>query len=56
LAGHKHSVLVAAINAAQQVVLAPRKLSVERFAAWAPEHLTVSDQVVREATPNAWTR
>ena len=28
---HKHYVMVAAINAAQQVVLTPRKLSRERF-------------------------
>lgn len=52
---HKHYVMVAAIDAAQQVVLAPRKLSLERFALWAPEHLTRSDQVVLEATANAWT-
>lgn len=52
---HKHYVMVAAIDAAQQVVLTPRKLSLERFAAWAPEHLSMSDQVVLEATTNAWT-
>jgi transposase len=43
---HKHYVMVAAINAAQQVVLAPRKMSLERFAAWAPDHLPQTDQVV----------
>jgi transposase len=52
---HQHSVMVAAIDAAQQVVLAPRTLSLERFAAWAPEHLQPTDQVVLEATTNAWT-
>jgi transposase len=52
---HKHYVMVAAIDAAQQVVLAPRKLSLERFAQWAPEHLQPTDQVVLEATTNAWT-
>jgi transposase len=52
---HKHYIMVAAIDAAQQVVLAPRKLSLERFAQWAPEHLTPRDQVVLEATVNAWT-
>jgi transposase len=52
---HKHSVMVAAMNAAQEVVLTPRKLSLERFAHWAPEHLTPKDQVVLEATVNAWT-
>ena len=52
---HKHYVMVAAINAAQEVVLTPRKLSLERFTHWAPEHLTPKDQVVLEATVNAWT-
>jgi transposase len=52
---HKHYVMVAAIDAAQQVVLTPRTLSLERFAQWAPEHLRPTDQVVLEATTNAWT-
>lgn len=52
---HKHSVMVAAIDAAQQIVLAPRKISLERFAEWALGHLTRTDQVVLEATTNAWT-
>jgi len=52
---HKHYVMVAALNAAQEVVLTPRKLSLERFTHWAPEHLTPKDQVVLEATVNAWT-
>jgi transposase len=37
------------------VVLPPRKLSLERFAQWAPEHLSQTDQVVLEAPTNAWT-
>ncbi len=52
---HKHYVMVAAIDAAQQIVLAPRKMSLERFAEWALGHLTRTDQVVLEATTNAWT-
>jgi transposase len=52
---HKHYVVVAAIDAAQQVRLTPRKMSLERFAQWAPEHLQPTDQVVLEATTNAWT-
>jgi transposase len=52
---HKHYVMVAAIDAVQQVVLAPRKMSLERFALWAPEQLTPRDRVVLEATVNAWT-
>lgn len=53
---HKHYVMVAAIDATQQIVLPPRKLSLERFAQWAREQLTPRDQVVLEATVNAWTR
>jgi transposase len=52
---HKHYIMVAAIDAAQQVVLTPRKLSLERFVEWAAEHLQPTDQVVLEATTNAWT-
>jgi transposase len=52
---HKHYVMVAAIDATQQIVLTPRKLSLERFAQWAPQHLTHRDQVVLEATVDAWT-
>src|SRR5262249_14288543 len=52
---HKLYVMVAAIDAAQQVVLTPRRMSLERFAQWAPEQLTHRDQVVLEATTNAWT-
>jgi transposase len=52
---HKYYVMVAAIDATQQVVLAPRRMSLERFAAWAPEQLRPTDQVVLEATANAWT-
>jgi hypothetical protein len=37
---HQHNVMVAAIDTVQQVVLAPRKMSLERFALWAPEQLT----------------
>jgi transposase len=52
---HKHYIMVAAIDAAQQVVLAPRKLSLERFVEWAPAQLQLTDRVVLEATTNAWT-
>lgn len=52
---HKHYVVVAALDATHQVVLAPRKLSLEHFADWAREQLARTDQVVLEATTNAWT-
>ncbi len=51
---HKASVVVAAIDAAQQVLLPPRRVPRERFAAWAEAHLTPTDAVVLEATTDAW--
>jgi transposase len=55
LDGHKHYIVVAALDAAQQIVLAPRKRSLERFGQWALDHLTRRDHVVLEASVNAWT-
>lgn len=52
---HKHYVLAAALDARQQVVLSPRKISMERFEGWAQEQLLPTDAVVLEATTNAWT-
>ncbi|HEV2752545.1 MAG TPA: IS110 family transposase [Solirubrobacteraceae bacterium] len=51
---HKGSVVVAAIDAAQQVLLPPRRVPRERFVAWAEAHLTPTDVVVLEATTDAW--
>ncbi len=52
---HKQYVMVAAIDATQQVTLSPRKISLEQFDAWAQTHLLPTDAVVLEATTNAWT-
>ena len=51
---HKASVVVAAIDAAQQVLLPPRRVPRERFATWAEAHLLSTDAVVLEATTDAW--
>jgi transposase len=51
---HKGSVVVAAIDAAQHVLLPPRRVPRERFVAWAEAHLTPTDVVVLEATTDAW--
>ena len=51
---HKSSVVVAAIDAAQQVLLPPRRIPHERFVAWAEAHLLPTDVVVLEATTDAW--
>jgi transposase len=46
--------MVGAVNAAQEVVLPPRKVSLIEFEAWARKHLRPTDEVVLEATTNAW--
>lgn len=51
---HKRSVMVAAVDAQQQVVLRPLRLSWDRFALWSQQHLQPGDAVVLEATTNAW--
>jgi transposase len=51
---HKSYVMVAAVNAAQEVVLPPRPIPFSRFEQWINKHLKATDQVVLEATTNAW--
>lgn len=51
---HKSYVMVAAVNAAQEVVLPPRRIPFSRFETWITKHLKPTDQVVLEATTNAW--
>jgi len=51
---HKQYVMVGAVNAAQEVVLPPRKVSLIEFEGWASKHLRPTDEVVLEATTNAW--
>ena len=51
---HKQYVMVGAVNAAQEVVLPPRKVSLTEFEVWAKKHLRPTDEVVLEATTNAW--
>lgn len=51
---HKSYLMVAAVNAAQKVVLPPRRIEFSRFEAWINKHLNAADQVVLEATTNAW--
>lgn len=52
---HKHYVVVAAVNREQEVVLQPRRLAMNKLAAWASANLRFTDRVVLEATGNAWT-
>jgi transposase len=51
---HKQYVMVGAVNATQEVVLPPRKVSLLEFEGWAKKHLRPTDEVVLEATTNAW--
>jgi len=51
---HKHFVVVAAVDAQQQVLLKPRRISLDELPAWAATHLGPGDAVVLEATGNAW--
>lgn len=51
---HKTYVMVGALDAQLQVVLAPRRILLAQFEAWAKRQLRPTDQVVLEATTNAW--
>ena len=51
---HKQYVVVGAVNALQQVVLAPRRVDLDDFSSWSQQHLRSTDAVVLEATTNAW--
>ncbi len=52
---HKRSVTVGAVDAQQNVVLRPRRLSWSEFELWLhQQHLQPTDAVVLEATTNAW--
>ena len=51
---HKRHVTVAAVSKQQHELLAPQKVSIQRFADWAHQHLEPSDRVAIEATTNSW--
>lgn len=51
---HKHFLVIAAVDAHQQVVLKPKRINLDDFPSWAQAHLGPSDAVVLEATGNAW--
>lgn len=51
---HKHYVMVGAVDHNQQVLLPPRKVSLVEFEGWAQKYLQPTDEVVLEATTNAW--
>ena len=51
---HKKHFTVTAVDDQQRELLAPKKIAVQQFTAWAHEHLKSTDQVAIEATINSW--
>jgi len=51
---HKAYLMVGAVDQAQTVVLPPRRIMLAQFEGWAKRHLRPTDQIVLEATTNAW--
>ncbi len=51
---HKHYLVVGGVNRQQEVVLNPRRISLQKWPAWAKTNLLSTDTVVLEATTNAW--
>jgi transposase len=51
---HKQYLMVGAVNRVQEMVLPLRKVSLAEFEGWAKKHLRPTDEVVLEATTNAW--
>lgn len=52
---HKHYLVIGGVNAQQAVVLAPRRIELEDWPAWAQAHLRQTDVLIVEATGNTWT-
>ena len=51
---HATYVTIGALDAQKRVVLQPRRVLLDQFAAWAARHFQSTDHVVLEATTNAW--
>lgn len=51
---HKAYVVVGGANARQEIVLPPRRMTLDAWPAWAQKHLKKTDALVVEATTNAW--
>jgi transposase len=51
---HKAQVTVAIVNREQEVLLQRCKIASYQFQQWAQRHLEATDQVVLEATNDAW--
>ena len=51
---HKHYAVFGGVNIAQQIVLLPRRVEIDDLENWCVKNLLSSDEVVLEATTNAW--
>jgi transposase len=51
---HKHYLVIGGVNSRQEVVLNPRRISLQKWPTWAKVNLLPTDAVVLEATTNAW--
>jgi transposase len=51
---HKHYLVVGGVDPHQEIVLNPRRISLDKWSAWARVNLRPTDAVVLEATTNAW--
>jgi transposase len=51
---HKNYVMMAAVDSEQQIILEPVRVEMAGLEKWAGEHLTQQDEVIVEATANAW--
>ena len=51
---HKHYVMVGIVDRDQRTLLSPRKVSLVDLEGWGKKHLQASDEVMLEATTNAW--
>lgn len=51
---HKDYAVIASVDRDQEVLLPPGRVEMDQLARWAAECLTPQDEVVLEATTNAW--
>jgi len=52
---HKASVVVAAVDRRQTILLSPRRITINEFPDWLDSHLQPTDAVVMEASGMSWT-
>ncbi len=51
---HKHYLVIGGVNARQEVVLPPRRITLDEWLTWTKTNLKPSDVLVVEATTNTW--